>query len=433
MASSPWATVALLTTAYALSFVDRQILTLLVQPVRSALGIDDVQFSLLHGFAFAITYAVGGIPLGALADRYNRKWIIASGILIWSIATAACGLAENFGQLFSARVFVGLGEAALVPATYSILADLFGKEERARPMAVFMSGSTAGAGLALWLGGLALVGASQSRAWSVPGIESADAWRVVFLIVGSPGIVLFAALALLVREPARRQPARVMQIQAKFATTLSFLWVRRRMFVPMYVGFACFSFSVYALSTWIAELFRRSHGWAPENFAMIAGPIQIGASVGGALGAGWVIDIWTRRGRSDAALRLSIIAIALLAPLIVFAVLAPTAASGIAAFAVAWIFMGALLPAPGVALQLTVPPQRLALASAFFMLTANLIGMGCGPTAVALMTRHVFASDAALGRSVALVGTAGLLASVALLQVARRRLMPVDADLAFPG
>ncbi len=422
----------LLALAYALSFLDRQILSLLVQPVQAALQIDDVQFSLLHGFAFAITYALIGIPLAWMSDRGNRKRIIIAGIVLWSLATMACGLAMSFNQLLLARVLVGVGEAALVPATYSLLADLFLPEERARPMAVFMSGSTCGAGIALWLGGFALAGASDATTSEFLGFGATDVWRLTFLIVGLPGIILALIMAVVVGEPPRREVQLSVGNWSQLTDTLQFLWSRWKLFVPMYIGFSCFSLAAYALAAWIPEVFRRVHHWAPQDFAMLAGPIQIAASLCGALAAGAIIDAWQKRGHADAAIRFSVMATAFLIPLMLAFAWLPLPAGRIALLAVVWLLMGFLLPAPGVMLQQTVPPRRVALASALFLLAANLIGMGGGPTAVALVARHVFKSDGSLGHAVVLVSVLGVAASVLLLRLARKNLQLVHADPLSP-
>ncbi|MDZ4731648.1 MAG: MFS transporter [Xanthomonadales bacterium] len=430
--SRAWVVVLMLAIAYAFSFVDRQILVLLVQPIRAAIEIDDVQFSLLHGFAFAVTYAVFGLPLGWLADIGNRKYIIIFGIVVWSLATAACGLATSFQQLFSARIFVGIGEAALVPAVYSLLADLFPKDQRARPMAVFMSGSTCGAGLALWLGGFALAGASVMSSWHIPVIGVADAWRVTFMLVGLPGVALAVALMWVVREPARRELVERSTHSRQMFGTLGYLWGRRSQIIPMYLGFACFSLAVYAFSAWIPEVFRRSYQWAPQDFAMIAGPVQIGASLCGVLLSSVIIEYWQRRGYQNSALRLSVMVAALLAGLMMLFGLASTANFSLIVFGFCWFFIGFLLPAPGLVLQMILPPQRVALASALFLLVANLIGLSGGPTAVALITRYVFQSDAALGISVVVVCVLALLLSASLLQLTRKRLYIAGTESVNP-
>ena len=146
-----WYVVVICMVAYVFSYIDRQITTLLIQPIQADLALSDTQFGLLHGLAFALFYATMGVPIAQLSDRHSRPLIIAVGVFLWSVATAACGLARTFWQFFAARVAVGVGEAALSPATYSMLADYFPKDQLGRAVAVYSTGSFIGAGLAYLL------------------------------------------------------------------------------------------------------------------------------------------------------------------------------------------------------------------------------------------------------------------------------------------
>ena len=145
----PWYVVVVLMVAQVVSFIDRQVITLLVQPIRSDLQISDTEMSLLMGFAFALFYVTMGVPIARLADRYSRRKLISAGIFLWSIATAACGLAKSFGQLFLTRIAVGVGEASLTPAAYSMIADYFPKEKLGRAIGVYAIGVDLGGGVSL--------------------------------------------------------------------------------------------------------------------------------------------------------------------------------------------------------------------------------------------------------------------------------------------
>ncbi|MGA1731008.1 MAG: MFS transporter, partial [Steroidobacteraceae bacterium] len=182
--------VGVLTVAYVLSFIDRTILALLVAPIRADLGISDTQLSLLHGLAFAIFYTTLGIPIALLADRLNRRNIIAAGIAVWSLATAVCGLTRSFAQLFLARVAVGVGEAALSPAAYSMIADLFPRERLGRALGIYNVGAFAGAGLAFLIGGAVIAAVAQAGAVHLPVLGEVRNWQLVFFIDGLPGLLL---------------------------------------------------------------------------------------------------------------------------------------------------------------------------------------------------------------------------------------------------
>ncbi|MDZ4373677.1 MAG: MFS transporter, partial [Phenylobacterium sp.] len=198
-----WFVVIVLLLAYTSSFVDRQILTLLVEPIRADLKITDTQFSLLTGLAFSATYTIAGFPFAWLADRFSRRGVIIAGITAWSIMTAGCGLARNFGGLFLTRMGVGIGEATLSPAAYSLIADYFPLSRRATAMAVYSIGVFIGAGAALIVGGQVIAAVSQGPPLSLPVVGRLAPWQVAFLYVAAPG-PLIALLMLLVREPLRR-------------------------------------------------------------------------------------------------------------------------------------------------------------------------------------------------------------------------------------
>ena len=197
-----WLTVGLLTIAYVFSFIDRYVLGLLIEPIKADLGLTDTQIGLLLGPAFAIFYATMGLPLGWLADRKNRVKIVAVGIAVWSIATAASGLARNFTHLFIARMSIGVGEATLSPCAMSIISDSFPPEKRSRPIAVYTMALSVGAGFASLLGAGVLTWAKSGGSITLPWLGELMPWQATFFIVGLPGLIL-SVLFFLLREPAR--------------------------------------------------------------------------------------------------------------------------------------------------------------------------------------------------------------------------------------
>ena len=203
-APAAWYAVGLLFVAYTFSFVDRFILTLLIEPIKQDFNLSDTGVSLLVGFAFVIFYTFLGIPIGRLADRVNRRNLIVAGITLWSCMTALCGMARGFGSLFVARVGVGVGEAALSPAAYSMIADLFPPKKLGRALSVYTAGAFVGVGLALIVGGLVVQSVISSPDITLPIIGEVRSWQVPFFIVGLPGL-LVAALMYTVKEPVRRQ------------------------------------------------------------------------------------------------------------------------------------------------------------------------------------------------------------------------------------
>jgi MFS family permease len=194
-----WYAVAVLVLAFVFSFIDRIVIALLVEPIKADLGISDFDIGLLQGFAFAIFYALLGIPIGRLSDRISRRGIIATGIAVWSLMTAACGLARSFFGLFLARVGVGVGEATLSPAAYSMISDYFPREKLGRALGVYQSGAMLGAGIAFLVGGAAVQLLSAYDGQVLPVLGPVRMWQLAFFAVGLPGL-LIALLMLTVRS-----------------------------------------------------------------------------------------------------------------------------------------------------------------------------------------------------------------------------------------
>src|SRR6202795_194603 len=196
-----WYVVGVLTLVYVFSFLDRQIFSLIVAPLRRDLHISDTQVSLLQGFSFAVFYTFFGIPIGRLADVYNRRTIIVLGLVLWSAFTAGCGLAGTFAQMLLLRMGVGVGEAALSPAAYSLITDYFPRERLATALSVYSMGIYVGSGMAYLLGGLVVAYASTQAMWTIPLLGAVHPWQIIFLLVGLPGIAV-APLLFTVNQPA---------------------------------------------------------------------------------------------------------------------------------------------------------------------------------------------------------------------------------------
>jgi MFS family permease len=185
-----WYVVVILFLAFTVSYIDRQIISLLVDPIKADLGISDTQIGLLQGFAFTVFYTFAGIPLGRLADRKNRKIIITVGMFLWSLMTAACGLAKTFTHLFIARVGVGIGEASLSPAANSMITDYFPKDKRGKPVALYFMGVYVGVGLSFILGGMVISWVASTGEVVLPLVGELSAWQLTFMIVSIPGLLL---------------------------------------------------------------------------------------------------------------------------------------------------------------------------------------------------------------------------------------------------
>ncbi len=403
-----WFGVGVLVLAFIFSIADRIIISLLVDPIKADLGLSDTDMGLMMGLAFAIFYALMGLPIGRMADKYSRRTIIGCGIFLWSIMTAVCGLTRSFWELFLARVGVGVGEATLSPAAYSMIADYFPREKLGRALGVYQSGAFFGVGLALIFGGLAIQFASTADDISLPLVGVIAPWQLAFIAVGLPG-VLVAALMFLVKEPVRqglRQgllPAQSDEIS--LGEAVGFAWTRRRVFLAHYTGFALLALPMTTLATWVPAYFMRVVGLTPPETGLKLGLIVLVFSPIGVIGGGWLADSLFKKGRTDAPLRVALMAAAFMVPC---SLLATTIKDpGLALLLIAPFAFGASISmglAP-TALQLITPNRLRAQISAAWMLFLNIITAGLGPTAVGWINDAVFGDPLAVGLSIAAVNT----------------------------
>ena len=305
-----WYLVFTLLIFYIFSFIDRQIISLLVEPIKRDLQVTDTQIGLLQGLAFAIFYTLFGIPIGRLADRMNRKTIVGVGVVIWSLMATLCGLAKNFTQLFLARIGVGVGEASCAPAGQSLIGDMYPPEQRARAMSIFMLGLPLGLFAAYMLSG------NIAKAWG---------WRAAFFLACAPGLIL-AGLALLIREPKRgateQQPA--VRVKAPYRTVLSIptIWW-------IILSGIMFNFNAYAVNVFQTAFLQRFHGLDIAQAANISA-VSLGlVGVVGLLVGGWLGDRFRFPSR-----RLTLAAVGFLAaaPCVFFALQQPK--GGIVVFAI---------------------------------------------------------------------------------------------------
>ena len=407
-----WVTVAILMVAYVLSFVDRQILNLLVEPIRRDLMISDTQMSLLMGLSFALFYTVCGIPLGRVADTRSRRGLIAVGILFWSAATAACGMAKMYWQFLLCRIGVGVGEAALSPAAYSLIADSFPAERRATAISVYSMGVYLGSGLAFLVGGLVIQFASAQGDVTLPVLGEVRPWQLIFLILGVTG-VLFTLLMLAVKEPARRGAG------AGVAVPLSevgrYIRANRRTVLLHNFGFAGLAFAGYGSAAWVPTFYIRTYGWDAGQVGIVYGCI---VAVFGCLGivfGGRLADWMAKRGRSDANMRVGLYAALAALPLVLLFPLMDSALWASVLLAPTVFCLSMPFGVAPAAIQEIMPNSMRGQASAIYLFVITLIGLGIGPTAVALVTDFVFADDNALRYSLLIVTTLAVLMSIILL------------------
>ena len=386
-----WYATVVLTLAYTFSFVDRQVLNLLVQPIKQDLQLTDTSISFLQGLAFVIPYVLMSVPIGRLVDKFNRIVVLIGGVLVWSVATFACGMSSSYSQLLVARMGVGVGEASVTPAACSLLADYFSPEKLARPVSFFLMGPYLGGGLAL-IGGAAVLDWSASfGAISLPLLGEVTTWQFTFMVVAVPGIVIAALLATL-PNPVRQQVAEH-AAQAPAAPSWRevgrFLRAHARIYLAVLLGVPFLVVVLYGLQGWVPTILVRVYDWDLASAGRIYGTLALVAGSAGVL-SGPVVGGWLqRRGHADYPLRLaagSAVAIAL------SMVLLPWQTSGTGALVcigLASFFVTLPLALMTFVTQTVTPRDMRGVLAGIYVVGTNVLGLGLGPTLVAGTTDYV--------------------------------------------
>ncbi len=396
-----WYVIFVLLLAQTFSFLDRMIMGLLVGPIRESFAISDTQYSLLAGLAFSLFYAMMGLPLARIADSKNRRNLITVGITVWSFMTALCGMARDFWSLFLARVGVGVGEATLGPAAYSMITDYFPKAKLARALSVYTLGVTLGSGFAYMLGGAVVAYVQTIDDVVVPLLGALQGWQLTFFIVGIPGLLVALLLYLTVDEPTRKGVVQASQ-SVPVKEVVDYIWQRKRAYGSHIFGISIFVMVVYALNLWGPTYFIRTFDYTAAQAGWTFGLVMLGAGSAGLLLAGFVADIWLQRGVPDAYIRVILISILGMAPCAIALGFVDSAAMGILVMSLAVFFSAFQGGIAGGTLQLMTPNRMRGQVMAVYLLVANLIGLGLGPTVLAAATDYVFGYDEAIGQSIAL-------------------------------
>ena len=385
--------VVLLMIAYALSFLDRQILNLLGQSIKTDLRLTDVQLSYLQGIFFALFYTFLGIPLGIAADRWKRSRIISIGVLLWSSMTACCGLAHSFGVLAVARLGVGVGEASLGPSAVSLISDSFSPSRRPRALSIFNMGTAIGGGVA-YFGGALLI---PHHDVTLPLLGEIKPWQATFLMLGIPGVILSAVLWR-IPEPARRGVIRLPGTAGAFPLrdALAFARPRARAFGFFFAGLTMLAFIAYGSLSQTAIFFIRTFGWTARQVGFSYGLVTLSTAVPATIFAGWLASKQRRQGRPEGTFRtIAIGATCLIAPAI-FAWLMPNPYAALVAMAGQTFFVAMSMNIATAALADITPNQFRGQFVAAYLFTITIIGLGLGPTLVAMLTEYVFRDEASI-------------------------------------
>jgi MFS family permease len=398
-----WYVVAVLFAATLLSQLDRQLPALLVRPLKQEFGISDTAFSLMQGYGFALFYTLAGLPLGRLVDRGNRRNLIIVGLLFWSLATALFAFAHTYMHLLLARIGVGVGEAVLAPAAYSLIADYIEPSRRGRALAAYYVSLAIGSGASLLLGGW-LLGAIPRHGLQIAGLGAISSWRAAFLFAAMPGAPLALLLALSLREPARREATNAATIGVTPSVGDFVRYLRRHSatFARVLTYPTLLSIIGYGALAWAPAQFDRRFAIPPARSGIVIGIVVAAAGGIGTLFSGFLSDYWSNRSVSAARLRVAFVGVLLLpAP----AVFWPLAGSPELAYALLFLTVFSLSIAQSAApalIQSVVPNRMRGQAIASYLLLAGLMGIGLGPTLVAVLTDYVFKENGALRYSLAI-------------------------------
>ncbi len=402
---------AMLFVVYAFNFIDRQILGILVPAIKAELGFTDTELGWLGGPAFAIFYTALGVPIAWLADRSNRMWIMTVALTVWSAFTAACGYAQNFTQLFAARLGVGVGEAGGVAPAYSLISDYFPPRERARALAVYSFGIPIGSAAGILIGGL---------------IASQLDWRIAFIVVGLVGVAVAPLFRLIVREPKRGRydTQSLEQTQFSFAASARALLAKPSYWLLSF-GAASSSIMGYGIFFWMPSFLVRSFEFSVEQVSLYYGAILLIGGVAGVWAGGALADLMGKSKRSRYAL-IPAAAFVLTLPCYVLGLLSPSPIIAFVLFlpptALGLMWLGPVITA----VQHLAPANARTTASALFLFINNLIGLGLGSLLIGMLSDALTAQFAENALRYSILAGTGFYVLAALLMAFASRYLARD-------
>ena len=410
-ATTAWFAAWVFAVALMFARLDGSIIGLIVGPIEKTFNINDSQLSLLTGLAPILFYAFIAVPASRYVDIWPRNILMAAGIAVGSLMTALCGLAQSFWQLFAARMGLGLGGLVNGPATYSMMADYFPREKLPRAIAVLQTGYICGGGIALIAGGAVVQLVSQMPNYTIPGIGTIHDWQLVFIFVGLPGL-LIAALMRTVPEPARRgRMQKTLTKAIPLKDVIKYLYEHRALYGPQFLAMGLSVIESLGTASWQVPFFQRTYGWTASHAAYTTGLGQLIAGPIGLIIGTWLTEHFVKRGDNAANLRVVALGYTLspiftistpLMPSPWLAVLTASIAGGIG--------VGGAVP-QNAAIQSITPNEMRGQVTALYLFIFAVLGSGCGPTFIALITNYVI-GDQNLIRY-ALAGSAAIMTPLA--------------------
>ena len=395
-----WFFTSILLFAYIISFIDRQMINYLVVPIKEDMGLTDFEISFIQGWGFVLAYIIFSIPFGRIVDKVNRVRVLIGGIIIWSVATAACGFSKNSWQLVLSRSGVGAGEAALTPASWSIISDLFPVEKRSFPMSIYLMGPYIGQGLSL------LFGAQILRIYNEPVtlFESiiVQPWQVIFLIIAIPGVVL-GLLMFALKDPVRKEVLVSEKEEGKDSIKEVFAYVIKNIgaYMPLLIGSAFIVVLLYGVQSWVPTFLHRIHGWEHTRIGDQYGLVALFAGSLGVVSGPMVEKYLTKLNFNAATIIVCIItavALTIIGPITFLSLSSDIVLIGIF---ITSFFITLPLALFATSLQNITPNQYRGVVSGLYVFTVNITGYGLGPMVVAFFTDKVFKNEMAIDLSMA--------------------------------
>jgi MFS family permease len=398
----PWIILGLLVLSLIVSLLDRMILSVMIDPVRADLRLSDTEISLVQGLAFMFFYTIVAVPLGRLMDYRNRTTLLAAGMALWSISTAACSLASQFGHLVILRMLVGFGEASLIPAAYSLIPDIFPKTRLGLVMGIFALGGTLGLGLSLVIGGHLYSLALDNGPVMLPVIGAMAPWQQAFAFAAVPGLLL-SLCWWLIGEPARSAGA------SRSAVAWSVIWAFGRRYrgwlAPFFLAGALNAGLMYISATWVVSFLSRAHALSPVQSADRVGLIHAAASVLGTVLVGYLTDFFAARRPYR---RLLVCAAALALAMAASAVY--PLADDVRIVYLLWgttVFCTSVpIAAAASNLQQAIPASMRGVISSAFLMFVNIMGLVGTNTLVAAISDGYFPQADGIRYALAIVGSA---------------------------
>jgi len=403
-----------LTIVYCFAFVDRQIMNMLVGPIRTRFGVNDLQIGYLIGPAFTISFMLVGLPAGLAVDRLNRRRLVIAAGILWSIGTIAAAFATQFETLVLTRVIVGGAEAVLFPAGMSLIADLFDKKHLPIAYSTFLAAPYIGGGMALIAGGVVLAKTEAISSVTLPVLGTIVGWQSTFLIVGLAGLAPIL-LMFTVREPAR--PIDADNSATSLIDGLRFMLVRWRFYAFFFPGMSIAGLVMAMAAAWAPTYLQRTYAMPPAQIGLTYGIYVLLAGLAGGI-AGPIVNIWLARRFPRSTMWTACVGPALILLFILSFSMARSPGTALICLALFTFSYSFPLSVAGTSLQVMTPPSLRGLAAGIYLVSNSLLGYALGPTLVPLTAQHILGGEAYLGEAMKLVGVSCGLISLGFVVLA---------------